>query len=310
MRIAFMGTPDFAAASLKALVEAGHEVCGVFTQPDKPKNRGHKLTPPPVKAYALSKGLPVFQPATVRDAAALDAMRGLAPELVVVAAYGKILPETLLQIPAYGSINVHSSLLPAYRGAAPINWAILNGETRTGVTIMHMAKELDAGDIILQKAVDIAPDEDAQALTARLAELGAEALLQAVAAFEAGGAPRFAQDPERATYAPMLSKELSPVDWTRPAHEINCQIRGLIPWPCAMTDAIGETVKLFASVETGEKTAFPPGTVTDTGKNGIGIACGDGLILRVTELQAQGKKRMSAASYLLGHPVPTGGGKS
>ncbi|MBR3569623.1 MAG: methionyl-tRNA formyltransferase [Oscillibacter sp.] len=306
MRIAFMGTPEFALASLKALVEAGREVCGVFTQPDKPKNRGHKLTPPPVKVYALSQGLPVFQPATVRDAAALDLMRGLSPELIVVAAYGKILPEALLQIPLYGCINVHSSLLPAYRGAAPINWAILNGETRTGVTIMHMAKELDAGDIILQKAVDIAPDEDAQALTARLAELGAEALLQAVAAFEAGGAPRFAQDPERVTYAPMLSKELSPVDWTRTAHEINCQIRGLIPWPCATTDAIGETVKLFASVETGEKTAFPPGTVTDTGKNGIGIACGDGLILRVTELQAQGKKRMSAASYLLGHNVPTG----
>lgn len=301
-----MGTPEFALASLKALVEAGREVCGVFTQPDKPKNRGHKLTPPPVKVYALSQGLPVFQPATVRGDAALDLMRGLSPELIVVAAYGKILPEALLQIPAYGCINVHSSLLPAYRGAAPINWAILNGETRTGVTIMHMAKELDAGDIILQKAVDIEPDEDAQALTARLAELGAAALLQAVAAFEAGGAPRFAQDPERATYAPMLSKELSPVDWTRTAHEINCQIRGLIPWPCAETDAIGETVKLFASVETGEKTALPPGTVTDTGKNGIGIACGDGLILRVTELQAQGKKRMPAASYLLGHPVPTG----
>ena len=307
MRILFMGTPEFALASLKALVESGREICGVFTQPDKPKNRGHKLTASPVKEYALTKGLPVFQPSTLRDAAALDAVRGLSPDLVVVAAYGKILPEALLQIPAYGCINVHSSLLPAYRGAAPINWAILNGETRTGVTIMYMAKELDAGDIILQKSVEIAPDEDAQALTARLAELGAAALLKAVAAFEAGGAPRFAQDPERATYAPMLSRELSPVDWSRTAHEINCQIRGLIPWPCATTDAIGgETVKLYASVETGEKTALPAGIVADTGKNGIGIACGDGTILRVTELQAQGKKRMSAASYLLGHPVPVG----
>ena len=307
MRILFMGTPEFALASLKALAESGHELCGVFTQPDKPKNRGHKLTASPVKEYALTKGLPVFQPSTLRDAAALDAVRRLSPDLVVVAAYGKILPEALLQIPAYGCINVHSSLLPAYRGAAPINWAILNGETRTGVTIMYMAKELDAGDIILQTSVEIGADEDALSLTNRLAELGAAALLKAVAAFEAGGAPRFAQDPERATYAPMLSRELSPVDWSRTAHEINCQIRGLIPWPCATTDAIGgETVKLYASVETGEKTAFPAGIVTDTGKNGIGIACGDGLILRITELQAQGKKRMSAASYLLGHPVPVG----
>ena len=307
MRILFMGTPEFALASLKALVEAGREICGVFTQPDKPKNRGHKLTASPVKEYALSQGLPVFQPPTLRDPAALDVVRDLSPDLIVVAAYGKILPEALLQIPSYGCINVHSSLLPAYRGAAPINWAILNGETRTGVTIMHMAKELDAGDIILQKATDIGPQEDAQALTSRLAQLGAEALLQVVAAFEAGGAPRFAQDPERITYAPMLSKELSPVDWSRTAREIHYQIRGLIPWPCATTDAIGgETVKLYASVETSEKTTFPPGVVTDTGKAGIGVACGDGLILRITELQAQGKKRMSAASYLLGHPVPVG----
>ncbi|MBR0282566.1 MAG: methionyl-tRNA formyltransferase [Oscillibacter sp.] len=307
MRIVFMGTPVFAEASLRALVEAGHTLCGVFTQPDKPKNRGHKLTASPVKEYALSQGLTVFQPSKLRDGAAADEIRRLRPGLIVVAAYGKILPEEILQIPRYACINVHSSLLPAYRGAAPINWAVLNGETRTGVTIMHMAKELDAGDIILQRDMPIAPDEDAQALTIRLAALGAEALLQAVAAIESGAAPRFAQDPERVTYAPLLSKELSPVDWTRTAHEINCQIRGLLPWPCATTDAIGgETLKLFASVETGERTDSAPGRVTDTGKAGIGVACGDGLILRITELQAQGKKRMSAASYLLGHPVSVG----
>ena len=307
MRIVFMGTPVFAEASLRALVEAGHTLCGVFTQPDKPKNRGHKLTASPVKEYALSQGLPVFQPSKLRDGEAADEIRRLRPGLIVVAAYGKILPEEILQIPRYACINVHSSLLPAYRGAAPINWAILNGETRTGVTIMHMAKELDAGDIILQRDTPIAPDEDAQSLTVRLAALGAEALLQAVAALESGTAPRFAQDPERVTYAPLLSKELSPVDWTRTAHEIHCQIRGLLPWPCATTDAIGgETLKLFASVETGERTDSAPGRVTDTGKQGIGVACGDGLILRITELQAQGKKRMSAASYLLGHPVSVG----
>lgn len=307
MRIVFMGTPEFAEASLRALVEAGHTLCGVFTQPDKPKNRGHKLTASPVKEYALSQGLTVFQPSKLRDGDAADTIRELSPDLIVVAAYGKILPEEILQIPRYACINVHSSLLPAYRGAAPINWAVLNGETRTGVTIMHMAKELDAGDIILQRDTPIAPDEDAQSLTVRLAALGAEALLQAVAAIESGVAPRFAQDPERVTYAPLLSKELSPVDWTRTAHEINCQIRGLLPWPCATTDAIGgETLKLFASVETGERTGSAPGRVTDTGKAGIGVACGDGLILRITELQAQGKKRMSAASYLLGHPVSVG----
>lgn len=307
MRIVFMGTPDFAEASLRALVEGGHTVCGVFTQPDKPKNRGHKLTASPVKEYALSKELPVFQPSTLRDGGAADTLRALSPELIVVAAYGKILPQEILQIPSYACINVHSSLLPAYRGAAPIHWAILNGETRTGVTIMHMAEALDAGDIILQRDTPIDPDEDAQALTTRLAALGAEALLQAVSAIASGTAPRFAQDPERVTYAPMLSKDLSPVDWSRTAHEINCQIRGLCPWPCATTDAIGgEPLKLFASVETGERTDSPAGHVTDAGKAGIGVACGDGLILRITELQAQGKKRMSAASYLLGHPVPVG----
>ena len=307
MRIVFMGTPEFAEASLRALVEAGHTLCGVFTQPDKPKNRGYKLTASPVKEYALSQGLTVFQPSKLRDGDAADEIRRLRPGLIVVAAYGKILPEEILQIPRYACINVHSSLLPAYRGAAPINWAVLNGETRTGVTIMHMAKELDAGDIILQRDTPIAPDEDAQALTIRLAALGAEALLQAVTAIESGMAPRFAQDPERVTYAPLLSKELSPVDWTRTAHDINCQIRGLLPWPCATTDAIGgETLKLFASAETGERTDSAPGRVTDTGKAGIGVACGDGLILRITELQAQGKKRMSAASYLLGHPVSVG----
>lgn len=306
MRIAFMGTPDFAAASLRALTESGREICGVFTQPDKPKNRGHKVTMSPVKEYAISKGLSVFQPVSFRDGAAESVLRELAPDLIVVAAYGKILPESVLNIPPCGSINVHSSLLPSYRGAAPIQWAILNGETQTGVSIMRMVKELDAGDVILQKSTPIGPDEDAQALTARLAQLGAEALLEAVAALENGTAARISQDPRRVTYAPMLSRELSPVDWTRPAREIQCQIRGLIPWPCAVTDVIGEPVKLYASRATGELTAQSPGTVTDAGKDGIGVACGDGTILRVTELQAQGKKRMSAAAYLLGHPVRVG----
>ncbi len=304
MRILFMGTPDFAVASLRRLVEDGHELCGVLTQPDKPKNRGHKLTPTPVKEYALTKNLAVYQPATLRDPAALELVRSLEPELIAVAAYGKLLPEEILNVPPRGCVNVHSSLLPKYRGAAPINWAVLNGETETGVTIMYMAKELDAGDIILQRSTFIGETEDAQALTQRLAELGAEALSETVAALANGTAARVPQDHEKYTYAPMLGKELSPVDWTRPAHAISCQIRGLIPWPCATTDVIGGgEMKLYAALETGEATQAAPGSVVAAGKQGIDVACGDGRVLRITELQAKGGKRMTAGAYLLGHPI-------
>lgn len=304
MRILFMGTPDFAVASLRRLVEDGHEICGVLTQPDKPKNRGHKLMPTPVKEYAMTKNLPVWQPVSLRNAESLELVRSLAPELIVAAAYGKLLPEDILNVPPLGSVNVHSSLLPKYRGAAPINWAVLNGEAETGVSIMYMAKELDAGDVILQKSTPIGESEDAQALTARLAELGAEALSETVEALAAGTASRTPQDHEAHTYAPMLSKELSPVDWMRSAHEISCQVRGLIPWPCASTDIVsGEEMKLYAVLETGEETKDRPGTIVAAGKQGIDVACGDGKVLRVTELQAKGGKRMSAAAYLLGHPI-------
>ena len=304
MRILFMGTPEFAVASLRRLVEDGHTICGVFTQPDKPKNRGHKLAFSPVKEYALTQNLPVFQPLSLRNEEAAAQVRELAPELIVVAAYGKLLPEEILETPPKGSVNVHSSLLPKYRGAAPINWAILNGETETGVSIMYMAKELDAGDVILQKSTAIGPQEDAQALTERLAGLGAEALSEAVRALEAGTVERQPQDHSQHTYAPMLDKKLSPVDWSRSAHEINCQIRGLIPWPCASTDIIdGKPMKLFASEETGETTEILPGVIVAAGKMGIEVSCGDGKVLRLTEIQANGGKRMAAAAYLLGHPI-------
>ena len=304
MRIVFLGTPDFAVASLRRLVEDGRTVCGVFTQPDKPKNRGHKLAFSPVKEYALSAGLPVLQPARIREPEAVEQVRALDPELLVTAAYGQILPEELLSLPRYGAINVHASLLPKYRGAAPINWAILDGETETGVTIMHMAKALDAGDMILRKRTPIGPEENAGQLTERLAEIGAEALAEAVELLQTGAAPRTPQDEAQSTYAPMLSRELSPLDWSRPAHELHCQIRGLIPWPCASTDAIhGEPMKIYAAQEPGTATQAAPGTVVAAGKAGIDIACGGGTVLRVTELQAQGGKRMSAAAYLLGHPI-------
>ena len=302
MRILFMGTPSFAVASLRRLVEDGHDVCGVFTQPDRPKNRGHKLTASPVKEYALSCELPVFQPEKMRDGTALALVNSLRPELIVVAAYGRILPRELLEFPARGAVNVHSSILPKYRGAAPINWAILNGETETGVTIMYMAEGLDTGDIILCKKTAIGPDEDAQELTDRLAELGGEALHEALELLSAGMAPRIPQDDAAHTYAPMLGRELSPISWERPAAAIHDQIRGLIPWPCATAQLQGKTVKVFRSV-VGPSTGAAPGTILSAGKNGIEIACGDGRSLFITELQAEGGKRMSAAAYLAGHPI-------
>ena len=302
MRILFMGTPEFAVASLKRLVEDGHQVCGVFTQPDKPKNRGHKMAFSPVKEYALTVGIPVYQPLKMRDGAALDIVRELAPELIVVAAYGKLLPEDILNTPPYGSINVHSSLLPKYRGAAPINWAILNGERVTGVSIMYMAKGLDAGDVILCRETPIDPDEDAQALTARLALLGADALAEAVEQLKNGTAQRTAQDHSAFTYAPMLDRSLSPMDFTRSAQQLHDQVRGLIPWPCASMTLDGRTVKVYRTAIGGE-TALAAGRIAEAGKQGLAIACGDGRLLRVLELQAEGGKRMAAADYLRGHPV-------
>ena len=302
MRILFMGTPDFAVASLKRLVEDGHDICGVFTQPDKPKNRGHKLAFSPVKEYALSLDLAVYQPLKMRDGEAMSIVEELAPELIVVAAYGKILPEDILNYPKYGSINVHSSLLPKYRGAAPINWAILDGEAETGVSIMYMAKELDAGDVILQKATAIGEDEDALALTTRLAELGAEALAEAVEGLKNGTASRTPQDGSKQTYASMLSKGMSPIDWSRPARAIDCQVRGLIPWPCASTELAGQRFKVYRTAP-GRKTDKAPGTILAAGKMGIEVACGDGQSLCITELQAEGGKRMAASAYLLGHPI-------
>lgn len=307
MRILFMGTPEFAVPSLEALVAAGHEVCGVFSQPDKPVGRHqNKLQPTPVKECALAHNIPVFQPVKMRDGTALAQIQALAPELIVVAAYGRILPDDILACPPKGCINVHSSLLPKYRGAAPINWAVINGDTVSGVTIMHMATELDAGDIIAQESTEIGPDETAEELYRRLSILGAGLLVQAVSAIEAGIAQRTPQNGAEATLAPMLGKELSPMDWSRTAHALHCQVRGLLPWPVASTDKLtGETIKIYRTEETGERTQARPGTVLAAGKQGIDVACGEGTVLRITELQAPGKKRMKAADYLRGHPIST-----
>lgn len=303
MRTVFMGTPDFAVAVLRRLVEDQWDVAAVYTQPDKPKNRGMKLAPTPVKEYAATCEIPVYQPESCRDEAVLAQLRGLEPDVIVVAAYGKLLPQALLDIPKKAIINVHSSLLPQYRGAAPINWAVLNGDEETGVTIQYMAAELDAGDILLAKKTAIDPQEDAAQLYGRLAELGGEAASEALALLERGEAPRIPQvyGPQY-QYASMLSREMSPLDWSRPAQALVNQVRGLIPWPCASTDVAGVRWKVFRA-HVGDETGKAPGTILSADKNGVAVACGDGRALVITELQADGGRRMAAADYLRGRPV-------
>ncbi len=306
MKIVFMGTPEFAVPSLKALVGAGHEICGVFTQPDKPKNRGMKLQEPPVKEYALSIGLPVFQPAKVRDGEALGILQALNPDLIAVAAYGKILPVDILALPRLGCVNVHSSLLPKYRGAAPINWAILNGEDETGVTIMYMAEGMDTGDILTQAKTPIGLNENAAQLFVRLADIGAGLLVETVAALEAGKVSPVPQDSARASYAPMLSKEQSPLDWTRSARQLHDHVRGLYPWPSALMVLDGIRCKVLQTALAGESGGKTPGTVLQADKKGLRVACGDGQALDILELQPNGKKAMSSPAFLLGHPISLG----
>ena len=303
MRIVFMGTPAFAAEVLRRLVEDRGDIAAVYTQPDKPKNRGMKLLATPVKEYALAEGIPVYQPVSCRDEAVLAELRGLAPDVIVVAAYGKLLPQALLDIPRKAIINVHSSILPQYRGAAPINWAILNGDSETGVTIQYMAAELDAGDILLTKTTPISPEEDAGQLYDRLARLGGEAASEALSRLRDGTAERTPQvyGPQY-QYASLLSRDMSPMDWQRPAGELVNQVRGLIPWPCATTDVAGVRWKVFRAHPGGE-TQAAPGTILSAGRDGIAVACGGGSSLVITELQADGGKRMAAADYLRGHPI-------
>lgn len=304
MRILFMGTPDFAVPSLEALAAAGHQLVGAFSQPDKPKNRGMKLQPTPVKVCAQGLGVPVFQPAKLRDGTALETIRQLDPELIVVAAYGRILPQEILDYPKFGCINVHSSLLPKYRGAAPIHWAILNGDQETGVTIMHMALALDAGDIIAQRATPIDPNETVEELHDRLAQLGAQLLVDTVAEIAAGTAGRTPQAEDQVTLAPMLSRALSPMDFTRPARALHDQVRGLIPWPAAVTELGGVRCKILATTVLDETTGKAPGSVIAADKKGLKLACGGGTVLRIDRLQADGGKRLAAADYLRGHPIP------
>lgn len=296
-----MGTPDFAAVTLEALIAAGHEICGVLTQPDKPRNR-NKVTYSPVKECALAHGIPVYQPLTAKDAETQALVESLHPELTVVVAYGQILPQKLLDVPKFGSVNVHASLLPKYRGAAPIQWAVLDGEAETGVSLMYMTRRLDAGDVIATVRTAIGAEETAPELWDRLEKLGGELLVATIPHLQDGTASRTPQDESVFTYAPMLTKAMSPVDWNRSAAAIHNQIRGLQPWPCAVAEIDGRLCKLFRA-EIGSKTKAVPGTILRADKQGIEVACGDGRSLRILELQGEGGKRMNAASYLNGHPI-------
>lgn len=303
MRVVFMGTPDFAAASLKKLIDEGYNVVGVFTQPDKPRGRGMSLSFSPVKELALAAGIPVFQPEKMRDGSALEMLRSLKPDVAAVVAYGRLLPDDMLAVPTYGCINVHGSLLPAYRGSAPIQWAVLNGDKVTGVSTQFMAREMDTGDIIFSEETEIGEKETSGELFDRLMVMGAELLHKTLIALEKGEAPRTPQDHSKATFTKQLDRSFSPIDWSRSPREISKWIYGLQPWPTATFEIEGKVFKAFACEYTANFTSKAPGSIVAAGKAGIEIACGEGKTLLITELQAPGKKRMKAADYLLGHPI-------
>lgn len=303
MRIVFMGTPDFAAASLKKLIDKKYDIAAVFTQPDKPRDRGMKLSYSPVKELALENNIPVYQPTKLRDGTATELIKSLKPDILVVVAYGRILPDDMLEVPKYGAINVHASLLPKYRGAAPIQWAVLNGDKITGVTTMYLASEMDTGDIIYTSETDIGEFETSGELFDRLMIMGAELLDRTLRDIEAGTAPRTPQDHSKASYVKMLDKSLSPIEWAKTPREIIKQIYGLQPWPVATAELDGKVFKIYSAEYTQNKTVKAPGSVVSAGKKGIEIACIGGETLLITELQAAGKKRMKASDYLLGHPI-------
>ena len=302
MRVVFMGTPDIAATCLTRLLSAPVEVVGVYTKPDMPKNRGMKLEMSEVKKVATAAGLPVFQPTTFRDDAAVEELRTLKPDAIAVVAYGKILPQRVLDIPTHGCINIHASILPELRGSGPVQWAILNGLDETGVTAMYMAAEMDAGDIIEIRKTPIEPYESAQSLLDRLARIGAELLCDTLARVENGTVTRTKQDAAKATFAPMLTKALCPIDWTRTRRQIIDHVRGLDPWPVATAMIQGKRFKIYEVRPSERTTDQPAGTLLALTKQGLEVACGDGVLV-ITKLQAEGGKRMAAADYFRGHPI-------
>ena len=300
MRVVFMGTPDIAATCLKKVLGDGFEVVGVWTQPDRPKGRGMKLVQSPVKELALANNIPVFQPENFRADEDVQALRDLNPDVVAVVAYGRILPQRVLDIPTKGCVNIHASILPEYRGSAPYQWAVLDGKKETGVTAQHMVREMDAGDIIDVARTPIGENETAGELLDRLAVLGADLLSRTLTAFAEGTVTRTPQDPAGISFAPMLDKSMCPIDWCKTAQQVHDQVRGLHPWPIATMELKGKKFKVHATrIVEG---AGQPGEILGLTKTGLKIACGEGAV-EVISLQAEGGKRMAAPDYFRGHPL-------
>jgi len=304
MRIVFMGTPEFAVKSLERLYNNGHDIAYVFTREDKPRNRGMKKSITPVKEFALSCNIPVQQPDTLRDGKAADLIKELGCDLIAIVAYGKLLPKEIIDLPPLGCINIHGSILPKYRGASPIQHAILNGEKETGVTSMYLSEEMDAGDMLLFKRTDIDENETSAELSERLSILGAQLLCETIDVISQGKAVRIPQNHNEATYAPLLTRDMSPIDWTKSVDEIKCKVRGLLPWPVATMELDGKTIKVF-DVDNGDnKTGEDPGSIISYGKQGLEVACNNGSII-VRTVQAPGGKKMSTPDYIRGNPIKT-----
>ena len=300
MRVVFMGTPDIAATCLKKIILDGYDVVGVYTQPDRPKGRGMKMVFSPVKEVALTHDLPVFQPESFREEETAQQLRDLAPDVVAVVAYGRILPQKILDIPAMGCINIHASILPSYRGSAPYQWAVLDGLKETGVTAMYLCREMDAGDIIDIAKTPIGENETAGELLDRLAVLGADLLSCTLQKFATGTVERTPQDSSKATYAPMLDKTMSPIDWNKTAQQVHDHVRGLHPWPVATAVIGGTNFKIHSTVVVDG--SGQPGEILGLTKTGLRIACAEGAV-EIQQLQAEGGKRMAAPDYFRGHPL-------
>ncbi len=301
MRILFMGTPEFAVGTLEALIQSRHEVVAVVTQPDRQKGRGNAVKFPPVKEAALAHGIPVLQPLKVREPEVVEQLRAFAPDLIAVAAFGQLLPKVILEMPRYGCVNVHASLLPKYRGAAPIQWAVINGEAESGVTTMMMSRGLDKGDMLKKSVVRLDPKETGDSLHDKLAALGGPLLLETIDELEQGTIVRVPQDDAQSSYAPMLTKELGRIDWSKPADELERLVRGLNSWPSAYTRLHGKTLKIW-DADVVSASGGEPGKVLQADKNGLVIQAGEGA-LRIVSLQLEGKKRMEADAFLRGYPV-------
>ncbi len=306
MRVVFMGTPDFAVPTLQMLIEEGHTICAVVTQPDKPKGRGKKETMPPVKELALHYNLPILQPQRIRGDKDFEThIQSLNPDIIVVVAFGQILPESILHIPKYGCINIHGSLLPKYRGAAPIQWSIINGEKVTGVTIMYMDKGMDTGDMLLKRELLITPEDTYETLHNKMKELGPQALLEAMPLILAGGPSREKQEEAASTYAPMIQKSLGAIDWSKPSTTLDCLIRGLNPWPVCYTSYKGETMKIWQAKVLEDTNIKEPGTILSVDKNGIQVQTGRGSLL-IQEIQMPNKRRMPVSEYIKGNMISEG----